>query len=128
MHPPPFLQPSLVWFPPTVSLRWPSGPAEDGGYPTAGQQQGRGSLPFPAPPWSDLSPGGQKHSRDTGLARAPDGSAWHTGRPTLACECFKNKQPELDLFLNFREARKQVSSSQKGAHFFNGILKMIAPP
>uniref|UniRef100_A0A8C8AEQ1 Uncharacterized protein n=1 Tax=Otus sunia TaxID=257818 RepID=A0A8C8AEQ1_9STRI len=28
-----------------LSLRWPSGPAEDAGYPSAGQQQRRVSLP-----------------------------------------------------------------------------------
>lgn len=46
-----------------------------------------------------LTPGGQKSSGNTGL----------TGRGTLACECFKNKQPELASFLNFRDAHEQVS-------------------
>lgn len=43
---------------------------------------------------------------DSLLSLHPGDSAWRTN---TGLGCFKNKQPDLDLFLHFREAGKQVS-------------------
>lgn len=86
-----------------------------GPWGAAGQQQGRVSLP--ACPTVRISHPEGRNAADTGLTLVPTGSASHTGRQTLACECFKNKQTELDLFLNFREAQEQVSLTKRSPFF-----------
>lgn len=85
----------------------------------AGQDK---ASPAPAQPGSHLEDRQAAETRGC-LVRC---SAWHSGSQTLACECFKNKQIELDLFLISVRLRSR-SASWNEAHFFNGILKMIAP-
>lgn len=102
-HPPPFLQFSAV-----PSQIFPSSGHQallKMGYPGAGWDE---------LPWfchgQDLSPGGQRH-------REARGSLWflkaQPGAQTRACECCKNKQPDLDLFLRFREAGDRVSLAKQ---------------
>lgn len=94
-HCPAFLQFSAV--PSQFSKQCPSGPAEDG-------------LNLPALPRSGSPSWRAEAQGDTGSLWFPEAQP---GAQTRAWEWFKNKQPDLDLFLHFREAEEQVSLSKQ---------------